>query len=607
MCGIVGVVAKKNVSPLLIEGLRRLEYRGYDSAGIATLVDGDIDRRRAEGKLINLQELVGENPLAGTIGIGHTRWATHGEPNETNAHPHATTDVALVHNGIIENYQPLKDELKGKGHNFETETDTEIVAALITHYVREGVKPVEAVRKTVERLEGAYSLAIIFAGHDDLLVGVRCGTPLTIGYGKDEFFLASDSLALSPFTHEVCHLDDGDLVVIQDGKVEIEDRSQKSVKREIQHSNYTATMMSRGEYRHFMLKEIHEQPEVLADTISSFLQSSRELISMPKMDIDWENMDRLTIAACGTAYYAGMVGKYWFEQFAELSVELDIASEFKYRNPPLSKKGACLVVTQSGETLDTLEAMRHVQSKGMKTIAVVNVPESTIARTSDVLLPTLAGPEIGVASTKAFTTQLTVLLSLALYVGLKRKKIDEKRAQEILLHLRELPALFLQTMSINDKIKKIAKDFAETKDALYLGRNSLYPIALEGSLKLKEISYIHAEAYAAGELKHGPIALIDEKMPVVALAPSDRLYEKMASNMQEVAARGAKVLIVSDKEGLANYKGHYEWQIEMPNCAPEIAPILYALPMQFLAYHTAVYKGTDVDQPRNLAKSVTVE
>lgn len=607
MCGIVGIIGKENVAPIIIESLKRLEYRGYDSAGIATLVNGEIDRRRAKGKLINLEDKLRENPLTGTIGIGHTRWATHGVPNETNAHPHATTELAIVHNGIIENYQTLKEELLKLGHNFATETDTEIVAALVTQYIREGLAPIPAVRTAIKRLEGAYSMAMIFANHDDLMIGVRSGTPLTIGYRDDAKCIASDAIALANFTSQVSHLDDGDMVVITNNKVAIEDKNGNAVTREIVKSSYTGNLTSKGDFRHFMQKEIFEQPEVIAETISSFLHSSQELIAMPEINIDWQNIERLTITACGTAFYAGMVGKYWFEEFARLSVELDIASEFRYHNPPLPKNGACLFITQSGETLDTLEALKHCQKQNQKIVSIVNVPESTIARASDLVLPTLAGPEIGVASTKAFTTQLSVLLTLALYVGLQRGVITAEKVQEVLTALRELPGLIVEALTLDSKIHEIAKKIAEARDALYIGRGTLYPIALEGALKLKEISYIHAEGYAAGELKHGPIALIDDLVPVIALAPSNELFDKVASNIQEVSARGAKVLMISDADGFKKHKGNLEWQIEMPKCHPAIAPILYSIPIQLLSYHTAVLKGTDVDQPRNLAKSVTVE
>ena len=607
MCGIVGIIGKENVAPIIIESLKRLEYRGYDSAGIATLVGGEIERRRAKGKLINLEDKLRENPLTGTIGIGHTRWATHGVPNETNAHPHATTELAIVHNGIIENYQALKEELLKLGHNFATETDTEIVAALVTQYIHEKMDPISAVRKAVKRLEGAYSMAMIFANHDDLMIGVRSGTPLTIGYTDDAKCIASDAIALANFTSQVSHLDDGDIVVIRNNTVSIEDKNGSAVTRAIVKSSYTGNLTSKGDFRHFMQKEIFEQPEVIAETISSFLHSSQELIAMPDMNIDWNNIERLTITACGTAFYAGMVGKYWFEEFARLPVELDIASEFRYRNPPLPKNGACLFITQSGETLDTLEALKHCQKQNQKIVSIVNVPESTIARASDLILPTLAGPEIGVASTKAFTTQLSVLLTLALYVGLRRKTITVEKAKEILTALRELPGLIVDALTLDSKIHDIAKKIAEARDALYIGRGTLYPIALEGALKLKEISYIHAEGYAAGELKHGPIALIDDLVPVIAIAPSNDLFDKVASNIQEVSARGAKVLMISDADGFKKHKGNLEWQIEMPKSHPAIAPILYSVPIQLLSYHTAVLKGTDVDQPRNLAKSVTVE
>jgi glucosamine--fructose-6-phosphate aminotransferase (isomerizing) len=609
MCGIIGIIGHSDVAPLLVDGLKRLEYRGYDSAGVATLVNGRIERRRAEGKLVNLERRIAEQPLKGTIGIGHTRWATHGGPTETNAHPHATDRVAVVHNGIIENYLDLKQELVAEGHVFETETDTEVIVHLVTSHLGRGLGPVEAAAATLKRLEGAFSLALIFAGEHDLMIGARRGTPLAVGYGNGngEMYLASDAFALAPLTNRLSYLEDGDWAVVTRSGVRIFDEQDREVERKISISSISGALIGKGEHRHFMLKEIFEQPQVIGDTLNAFANAATGEIRLPDLGFDLAEVPRITIVACGTAYYAGMVAKYWFEQVARVPVDLDIASEFRYREAPLVRGGLAVVVSQSGETLDTLEALRYCRRQGQRVLSVVNVPESTIARESDAVLYTLAGPEIGVASTKAFTTQLTVLACLVVAVARARGAISGGREAELAAALREVPARVVEVLHHDDRLRALAHELAEARDALYLGRGTGYPIALEGALKLKEISYIHAEGYAAGEMKHGPIALIDESVPVICVAPSDVLFEKTVSNLQEAAARGGRVLLLSDARGLARFGGKVRWSVELPAVDPFVAPILYAIPMQLLAYHTAVAKGTDVDQPRNLAKSVTVE
>jgi glucosamine--fructose-6-phosphate aminotransferase (isomerizing) len=607
MCGIIGIVGRDDVASLLLEGLKRLEYRGYDSAGVATLVDGAIARRRAEGKLVNLDKRLKEEPLAGTIGIGHTRWATHGGPTERNAHPHATAQVAVVHNGIIENYQALTAELTAKGHVFQTETDTEVVAHLVTDLLQQGHDPVEACRRAFHRLEGAFALAILFAGHDDLMVGTRRGTPLAVGYGDGAMYFASDAFAMAPLTNRLAYLEDGDWAVLTKTSAVIRDADDAEVGRKIHISNVSSALIGKAGHRHFMLKEIFEQPQVIGDTINAFVHATTGKIALPELPFDPAKVPKLTIVACGTAYYVAMVAKYWFEQIARLPVEVDIGSEFRYRDTPFEAGGVAMFVSQSGETLDTLEALRHAKRSGQHILSIVNVPESTIARESDLTLYTLAGPEIGVASTKAFTTQLTVMACLVLAFAQARGTLSDKREAELAAALREVPARAAEVLRHDDRIQALASVIAESRDALYLGRGTAYPIALEGALKLKEISYIHAEGYAAGEMKHGPISLIDDGVPVIALAPSDALFEKTLSNVQEVAARSGRVLLVSDAEGIARLGAKVRWTVELPKVDPFVAPILYALPMQLLAYHTAVAKGTDVDQPRNLAKSVTVE
>jgi glucosamine--fructose-6-phosphate aminotransferase (isomerizing) len=606
MCGIVGILGERPVAALLMDGLRRLEYRGYDSAGIATLANGHIEYRRAEGKLEKLVEKLAKEPLPGTVGIGHTRWATHGRPSEDNAHPHVTAKVALVHNGIIENYRELREELEQKQHRFKSETDTETIAVLITDYLAQGLTPQQATAATLKRLEGAFAIAVVFAGHKDLLIGARRGSPLAVGYGDGEMYLGSDALALAPLTNRISYLEEGDWVELHGGKAIIHDSKDKIVERKVHLTALSGASVGKGQYRHFMLKEIFEQPAVIGDTLNSLVTADNRL-ALPKLPFEWTKVPRLTILGCGTAYYAGMVAKYWFEQLARLPVEIDIASEFRYREAPLPEGGVTLAVSQSGETADTLAAIQYAKKQGQKILSVVNVPQSSIARQSDVALPTLAGPEIGVASTKAYTTQLTVLLCLALAAAQARKTLDAARIAAILQSLREVPAQMNEILRSDHHVQELAQHLSEATDVLYLGRGLLYPVALEGSLKLKEVSYIHAEGYAAGEMKHGPIALLDENMPVVFLAPSDALYEKTASNIQEVMARGAQVVMISDAEGLKKLGSKPYFSMTVPAADPVVLPLIYAVPVQLLAYYTAVAKGTDVDQPRNLAKSVTVE
>lgn len=606
MCGIVGIIGKAEVAPLLFDGLKRLEYRGYDSAGIATLIDGRIDRRRAEGKLGNLGAVLDKQPLHGTIGIGHTRWATHGRPTENNAHPHATDKVAIVHNGIIENFQELRDELSSLGKKFTTETDTEVVAHLLTHYLEHGHSPEQAMERAMGRLHGAFSLAILFADRPDIIVGARRGSPLAVGYGDGEMFLGSDAMALAPFTNRICYLEEDDWAVLSmDGAVIYNDG--RRVNRDVKQTALSGALIGKGNYRHFMMKEIAEQPTVIGDTLQAFMNPLERSIQMPDLPIDLAKLKHLTIVACGTANLAGHVAKYWLESIARLPVELDVASEFRYRQAPMDPEGALMVISQSGETADTLAALRYAKSLGQKVIAVLNVPESTMGRESDVVLHTLAGPEIGVASTKAFTTQLVVLACFAIAVARARGVIDAKREAELSSALTEVPARIAEVLNHDDHLKEIALQVAEARDVLFLGRGTSYPIALEGALKLKEISYIHAEGYAAGEMKHGPIALIDENVPVIVVAPSDDLFDKTFSNLQEVMARGGKVVFLSDAEGVRKLGGKAMAVVELPKVDPFVAPILYTIPVQLIAYHAAVAKGTDVDQPRNLAKSVTVE
>jgi glucosamine--fructose-6-phosphate aminotransferase (isomerizing) len=607
MCGIIGIVGKGQVSGRLIEGLRRLEYRGYDSAGLCTIVDGQLERRRAEGKLDNLAREVAADPLPGDVGIAHTRWATHGAPTRDNAHPHATAEVALVHNGIIENFRPLREELIADGREFTSQTDTEVVAHLISREIEQGAEPHEAVSRTLKRIHGAFALAILCRKYPDMLIGARLGSPLVVGYGEDETYLGSDALALAPLTQKISYLEEGDWVVITRDGTQIYNRDDQPVQRPITMSGASAAAVEKGNHRHYMQKEIFEQPIVVAQTLSSYLRPLEQMVSLPQMDFSFADVPRITIVACGTSFYAGMVAKYWLEQFARVPVELDIASEFRYRQPVLEPGGMALFISQSGETADTLAALRHARSEGQKIAVVVNVPTSSMAREADLLLPTHAGPEIGVASTKAFTCQLAVLAALSAKVARDKGRLTEEEEREIVLHLTEAPAAMNAALEHDEDIERMAPLVARARDVLYLGRGPEYPMALEGALKLKEISYIHAEGYAAGEMKHGPIALIDDNVPVIVLAPSGPLFEKTVSNMQEVQARGGKVILISDAEGLAEAGEGTIATIEMPKVHPLIAPLVYAIPVQLLAYHVAVAKGTDVDQPRNLAKSVTVE
>ena len=607
MCGIVGAIAERNIVPILMEGLHRLEYRGYDSAGVATLVNGGIERRRAEGKLHNLEARLRREPLCGTVGIGHTRWATHGQPNEVNAHPHVNERVAVVHNGIIENFRPLRTELEQAGRCFESETDTEVVAHLLAHYLNLQMPPQEAVQATLSRLDGAFALAIIFAGQENLLIGARRGSPLAIGYGEGEMFLGSDALALAPLNRRICYLEEGDWTVLNKGSARIFDADNRPVKRPVSETRLPGSSIGRGSYRHFMEKEIFEQPTAIGNTLQAYLDPLTPEITLPDPGFDLTVLPRLTISACGTAFHAGMVGKYWLESLARLPVDLDVASEFRYREPPMTEGGAALFVSQSGETIDTLAALRYAKARGQYILAVVNQPESAIAREAHTVLPTLAGPEIGVASTKAFTTQLTVLACLALEVANRRGLIEPTRRAALTKALTELPALVAEVLRRSDTIAAVARELVEARDVLYIGRGTMYPLALEGALKLKEISYIHADGYPAGEMKHGPIALISDGMPIVVCAPSGPLFEKTAGNVQEAAARGGRVILLTDRPSRDAIGEGIVRIIDMPSIDPFLAPILYAVPMQLLSYHVAVLKGTDVDQPRNLAKSVTVE
>jgi glucosamine--fructose-6-phosphate aminotransferase (isomerizing) len=607
MCGIVGIIGRQEVAPLLIDGLRRLEYRGYDSAGIATLVNGSIERRRAEGKLSSLATLIDRQPVQGKIGIGHTRWATHGVPSERNAHPIATREVAVVHNGIIENFQALKAELTGLGFAFESQTDTEVVALLVTRYLRDGLAPEKAVEKTLSRLEGAFALVMLFAGHHDLLICARRGSPLAIGYGEGEMYVGSDALALAPLTRRIVYLEEGDWAVVRASGASIYDAAGKPAQREIKETALTGAAIGKGNHRHFMKKEIFEQPAVIGDTLMAHFNPVTRSVHLPHLPFDLAGIERATIIACGTSYHAGLIAKYWIEQIARVPCDVDIASEFRYRAPDMQRGGLALFISQSGETADTLAALRYAKTQQQRIVAVVNQPESSIAREADAVLATLAGPEIGVASTKAFTTQLVVLACLAIALARARGKIDKEREAALSTALTEVPSRASEVLNHDSRIERMAAWFAEARDVLYLGRGTSFPLALEGALKLKEISYIHAEGYAAGEMKHGPIALIDDKVPIVVLIPRDELFEKTLSNVQEVLARGGKVVAISDKEGLARLDGQLTEAIEVPSCDPFVTPLLYAIPAQLLAYHVAVAKGTDVDQPRNLAKSVTVE
>jgi len=608
MCGIVGILGRGPVAEQLVDSLKRLEYRGYDSAGVATLEGDHLERRRAEGKLKNLELRLKAEPLAGHTGIGHTRWATHGRPTENNAHPHATNNVAVVHNGIIENFRELRAELEKQGAKFSSETDTEAVAHLVNSYLLKGASPQDAVKASLPRLRGAFALAFVFRGHGDLMIGARKGSPLAIGHGDGEMYLGSDAIALAPFTDTISYLEDGDWVVLTREVGVIYDAHGAVVNREVLKSGASSFLVDKANYRHFMAKEIHEQPEVVGHTLARYVDMATERVALPlKLPFDFNDIQRISIVACGTASYAGYIAKYWFERLSRLPVELDVASEFRYREAPLRKGDLAIFISQSGETADTLAALRYAKTQGVHTLSVVNVAGSTIARESETVLPTLAGPEIGVASTKAFTCQLMVLAALAVATGKARGKLSDTDEAGLVHGLVEIPRLMAAALATEPQIEKLARDIAKTRDVLYLGRGTSYPLALEGALKLKEISYIHAEGYAAGELKHGPIALIDENMPVVVIAPFDQVFEKTVSNMQEVAARGGNIILMTDARGAAEAPIESLLTIVLPDMEAAFTPTVYAIPVQLLAYHTAVIMGTDVDQPRNLAKSVTVE
>jgi glucosamine--fructose-6-phosphate aminotransferase (isomerizing) len=608
MCGIVGIVGKQPVASRLVDALRRLEYRGYDSAGVATIHEGRMDRRRAEGKLFNLEKTLDAEPLAGNVGIAHTRWATHGVPNVPNAHPHFVNGVAVVHNGIIENFSELKDELSAEGAVFSSETDTEVVAHLLAKYTKQGLGHREAMLAMLKRVTGAYALVVMFEDEPGSLLAARSGPPLAIGHGRGEMFLGSDAIALSPFTNEITYLVDGDCAILTHDAAEIIDFDGKPVRRRSQISQAAAFMVDKGNHRHFMEKEIYEQPEIISHALSHYIDFAAHTVKANDSAIDFAKLSGLAISACGTAYLSGLIGKYWFERYARLPVEIDVASEFRYRELPLSPTQAALFISQSGETADTLASLRYCKEGGLKIGAVVNVSESTIARESDAVFPILAGPEIGVASTKAFTCQLAVLAALSIGAGRARGTLTAGDEKAMVKHLAEMPRIMSRVLNeVQPQIEALSRELSRFKDVLYLGRGTSYPLALEGALKLKEISYIHAEGYAAGELKHGPIALIDEHMPVIVIAPHDRFFEKTVSNMQEVAARGGKIIFITDEKGAAASKLPTMATIALPNVDEIIAPMIFSLPIQLLAYHTAVFMGTDVDQPRNLAKSVTVE
>ena len=607
MCGIVGILGNHEASPILLDALKRLEYRGYDSSGIATINDGVLERRREIGKLVNLADKLVHKPLKGKIGIGHTRWATHGSPTVANAHPQKTGKVAVVHNGIIENFKKLRDELISDGAVFQSETDTETVAQLCMSFISNGDKPAIAAKKTLDRLEGAYALCFLFHDNDNLLIAARKGSPLAIGHGNGEMFVGSDAIALAPMTNQVTYLEEGDLALITRESLEIFDFDGRAIERNRQTLDLNAQNVAKGNYKHFMAKEIAEQPSVLADAIQQNLNSTRNKLEIPCLELDFRSINRITLVACGTAFLACNVAKYWFEKIARISIDLDVASEFRYREPPVEKNNLAIVVSQSGETADTLAALRYCNKNEMKTLGIVNVDESTISREASLALQIHAGPEIGVASTKAFTCQLTTLYFLAIKAAKDKGSINNNQEAKLIKSILKLPSMIVDALSLEAEIKQTAQDLSKASNAIFLGRGAMYPLASEGALKLKEISYIHAEGYASGELKHGPIALVDENMPVVVLAPRDELFEKTVSNMHEVMARGGKVLLITDAEG-ADEAQEGTWKtIIMPNIPNDLAPILYSIPVQLLAYHTAVYKGTDVDQPRNLAKSVTVE
>jgi glucosamine--fructose-6-phosphate aminotransferase (isomerizing) len=607
MCGIVGVIGSRQAAPLILDSLRRLEYRGYDSAGIATLVNGHIERRRAEGKLGNLAASLDRAPLPGTTGIGHTRWATHGAPTESNAHPHGTSRVSVVHNGIIENHAELRSELEAAGQEFTTETDTETVAQLVDLNLQRGMAPIEAAGAAFRRLEGAYALAMIFSGHPELIVGAQHGAPLAVGFGEDEMFVGSDGLALAPLTQRIAYLSDGDWTVVDRQGARFYGPDGAEVQREVKLTRLTGSAIGKGNFRHFMEKELHEHPAVIGDTLHRMVNPATRAVALPALPFDFASLPRITISACGSAFYAALVGRWWFEAIARIQTDVDVASEFRYRTPPLAQGGLGILVSQSGETADTMAALRYMREQQQHVLSIVNVPESSMARASDAVLETVAGPEVSVASTKAFTVQLAVMACLAIAAARARGAITAAEEAAMTAALLEVPSRAAEVLDRHDEIKALAHRVAQARDVLYLGRGNCFPIAMEGALKLKEISYIHAEGYAAGEMKHGPIALIDKDVPVIAIVPSGPLFEKTASNLQEAAARGGQVVVFSDAAGAAKLRGIAAQTIVLPAVDPFVAPILYAIPVQLLAYHVAVLKGTDVDQPRNLAKSVTVE
>jgi glucosamine--fructose-6-phosphate aminotransferase (isomerizing) len=608
VCGIVGILGREPVAEHLVDALKRLEYRGYDSAGVATLEGAALERRRAQGKLRNLEKKLASEPLRGTIGIGHTRWATHGRPSEANAHPHATERLAVVHNGIIENFRELREELEKGGAKFASETDTEVVAHLVTQEMSKGRSPAEAVKAALPRLRGAFALVFLFKGETDLLIGARKGSPLAVGYGDGEMYLGSDAIALAPFTDMISYLEDGDSVVLSRKSIEVCDAQGAKVERPVIKSSASAFLVDKGNHRHFMAKEIHEQPEVVGHTLAHYIDMAAERVVLPgKLPFDFKELDRISISACGTAYYAGLVARYWFERFARLPVEIDVASEFRYREAPMRPGGLAICVSQSGETADTLASLRYAKQNGQHVLSVVNVPTSTIARESDAVMPTLAGPEIGVASTKAFTCQLAALACLAVAAGRARGVLSADDEKKLVRALIEVPRLMAEALALEPQIEHLARDLAKSQDVLYLGRGTSYPLALEGALKLKEISYIHAEGYAAGELKHGPIALIDETMPVIVIAPYDRVFDKTLSNMQEVAARAGRIVLITDPKGASEADVPLLAKLAVPEMPATVTPLVFAIPVQLIAYHVAAFLGKDVDQPRNLAKSVTVE
>jgi glucosamine--fructose-6-phosphate aminotransferase (isomerizing) len=607
MCGIIGVIGEREASGMLVEGLRRLEYRGYDSAGIATLVGGAVDRRRAEGKLNNLDAKLREDPLQGAIGIGHTRWATHGVPNETNAHPHIAGRVAVVHNGIIENYRAIKEELAGQGARFSSETDTEVVAHLLDRLLDQGLPVEKAMVALMERLEGMFALGFLIGGGEDVIVGARRGAPLAVGWGDGEMFLASDAIALAPYTQKVSYLEEDDFVIVRRDGADIYDANGRKVNRPVVNTQLSGATIGKGNHRHFMEKEINEQPTAVGETLARYVDPVSGAVRLPGLDVDLTAVPRITLIACGTGFYAALVGKYWLEQVARMPAEVDVASEFRYRNAPMPEGGVAIFLSQSGETADTLAALRYAREQGQTIVTITNTETSSMARESDVVLPTHAGPEICVAATKTFTCQLAVLLSVTIKVAEARGALSDEALNSAIAALVSLPSQISRVLRLEAAIQPIAHALCDARDVLYLGRGTSYVVAMEGALKLKEISYIHAEGYAAGEMKHGPIALIDEQVPVIVVAPSDSLFEKTMSNTQEAAARGGRIILITDEEGARHAEGLAEKTIVMPTVDPLIAPITYAIPVQMLAYYAAVRKGTDVDQPRNLAKSVTVE